>query len=1393
MKKILFLLFYVFPFLLLAQQVSMFQQFNGRYDYLAFGNTLNMVENCGNCPCTILTESSSELNLTSSQSLVAALLYWSGSGSGDYDVKLNGIDIVAEKAYVQNFFGNDFFSAYADVTSIVFNAGNGTYTLSELDLNSVISSYCGTGTNYGGWSIIVIYQDPTLSLNQIGVFDGFEAVWSGNTSLDILLENIDILSSELAKIGFLAWEGDQGIAVDETLSINGNIISNPPLNPPTNAFNSTNSFTNSTTLYNMDLDFYDIENVVSPGDISIDISLTSGQDLVIINNVITVINSELPDATINVDQVDITCGENDIDVSYAVLNVNSTDLLPANTPIAFYANDVLVGQSATMADIPIGAMEPAVVTLTIPTTLPATFVLKAVVDDDGTGTGIVKETDESNNEFELVVSIAPIFINPGPFETSLCDDLLNGSTGNDGISTFNLAEFKIEIIGSYNFAVFYYETLSNQTNNIPIDPDNAYQNTSSPQLLYVSVFNSAGCVLTTELTLIVDPAPVANPPTPLQVCDDDNDGFSEFNLTDKNAEITGGNPDLFVNYYGTQALAEEGDPNAILPIPYFNDDPFLDNVWARVEDINTGCFDVVELILIVNLIPNEPTDDFGNLVMCDEDGNGIEQFDLTLNSPFVLGNQNPADFTITYYVTDFEAQIPINEIPNPVSFISTGQTIWMRIENNLTECFRVSNFELIIGTTPIIGAGPFMAFACDDMENGSTGTDGISTFNLASNNMDISLGDTSLAIFYYETQADQDAGNAIFPDTAYQNIATPQTLFVSIFNVEGCEERALLTITVNNNPTPVLPTPLEVCDDDYDGFAEFTLEDKDVEIIGNEIGVIISYYETQGLAETGDTNDELISPYTNEVADSDVVWVRVEYDPAPPLNGTGCYTVIPLELIVNPLPDNSVVIEDVIDCQLPFIGSSSIILDTKDAEILNGQDPAIFDVLYFETEEEADTMTDPISSSTPFFYGTTEITLHVGILNTQTGCYVSSDSGPSPAILTFFLVVKEGAEATMPADPYIICDNLGENDGIVGLFTLASDPNNPTEYDAEANALTEEILGDQDPEQFLITYHQTIESAMAGTEAIPDRYENIINPQVIFARVTNSSNSNPKCHAIVELTLKVEQLPIINLEPEYRLCVDAFGNPLMEEEGEASPPLLDTGLDPALHLFEWSLDGSIINGAISPSISATVGGSYTVTVTEIGTRCANSLTSIVKVSSPPLNFNVQAVSGAFAINEVIHTDSSGVTETYNGIHVVHVDADGLGEYIFQLDDGPFQEGDVFIDVLPGKHTVTIKDKFGCGSKLLDVSVIDYPRFITPNQDGFHDTWNIIGIAKFDPTAKIFIFDRYGKLLKQISPLEKGWNGNFNGNPMPSSDYWFLVEYTENNTPKEIKGHFTLKR
>ena len=135
----------------------------------------------------------------------------------------------------------------------------------------------------------------------------------------------------------------------------------------------------------------------------------------------------------------------------------------------------------------------------------------------------------------------------------------------------------------------------------------------------------------------------------------------------------------------------------------------------------------------------------------------------------------------------------------------------------------------------------------------------------------------------------------------------------------------------------------------------------------------------------------------------------------------------------------------------------------------------------------------------------------------------------------------------------------------------------------------------------------------------------------------------------------------------------------------------------------------------------------------------------------------------------------------------------MGTYVFSLDGGPFQDSGVFNNVSPGAHVVIIQDVNGCGTVSVEVGVVDYPQFITPNNDGYHDTWNIIGIAQADPMARIYIFDRYGKLLKQISPLGEGWDGTYQGQPLPSSDYWFRVEYTEEGRSKEFTGHFTLKR
>jgi len=139
---------------------------------------------------------------------------------------------------------------------------------------------------------------------------------------------------------------------------------------------------------------------------------------------------------------------------------------------------------------------------------------------------------------------------------------------------------------------------------------------------------------------------------------------------------------------------------------------------------------------------------------------------------------------------------------------------------------------------------------------------------------------------------------------------------------------------------------------------------------------------------------------------------------------------------------------------------------------------------------------------------------------------------------------------------------------------------------------------------------------------------------------------------------------------------------------------------------------------------------------------------------------------------------------------------GNSSYEFAINEGEFQDSPIFLDIPPGLNTVVINDKNGCGtSEPIEFLVVGYPKFFTPNGDGLHETWNIKGIETLD-NPLVFIFDRYGKLLKQIGATG-GWDGTFNGKPMPSSDYWFRFEYDEPDTgvlvAKTRTSHFTLKR
>tara|TARA_R110002051_G_scaffold146909_3_gene219654 strand:- start:1381 stop:2706 length:1326 start_codon:yes stop_codon:yes gene_type:complete len=167
--------------------------------------------------------------------------------------------------------------------------------------------------------------------------------------------------------------------------------------------------------------------------------------------------------------------------------------------------------------------------------------------------------------------------------------------------------------------------------------------------------------------------------------------------------------------------------------------------------------------------------------------------------------------------------------------------------------------------------------------------------------------------------------------------------------------------------------------------------------------------------------------------------------------------------------------------------------------------------------------------------------------------------------------------------------------------------------------------------------------------------------------------------------------------------------------------------------------------------------------------------------------------GTPVLREVIVTD---YLVDSNNIRIEVEDPRGNGSYEYAINGGEFQDDPVFLDVPPGVNTVIINDKYGCGiTEPIEFLVVGYPKFFTPNGDGVHDDWNILGIETLtDPV--VFIFDRYGKLLKQLDE-NSTWDGTYIGNPMPASDYWFRFEYAEQENgiivAKTLQNHFSLKR
>ncbi|WP_411768382.1 T9SS type B sorting domain-containing protein [Winogradskyella sp. A3E31] len=815
-----------------------------------------------------------------------------------------------------------------------------------------------------------------------------------------------------------------------------------------------------------------------------------------------------------------------------------------------------------------------------------------------------------------------------------------------------------------------------------------------------------------------------------------------------------------VSYHDNQTDADNN--TSPLPNNYTNGTAPSEQIVVRVENaMDASCYSTAIVTLQVNALPTITSS--VELRQCDNDSDGISDFNLTEANDLI--SANAANETFTYYTNSADANMAMNEITNPTAYTNTDPSanpdvLFVRVEN-ADGCYRVAQLELFVSASQIPNGYNLLYEACDDDAVDGDNTNGITTFDFSDATPQIVAlfgAGQDITVTYYENEADALAEQNAIPDISnHRNDASPftQNIYVRVDNNTDNSCTGLghhITLTTIN-PTPNLdPDDLMLCDDITIGDLQevFDLTVNETYIFNGDPDVFATYYLTANDAEMGANMIPNPTAYTN-TNPTETIYVRVEN------SNSGCYARVEFDITVYPLPDDSVTVTDFPVCENNTDFVFPFDLESKTTEILNGQDPNQFTVTYHDSQQDADDVVDALAS--PYNNTSNPQQIFVAITNITTGCSVST--------LNFNIEVIEGAEANSDGEPliYEICDNVGDNDGF-GQFDL-------TTQDAE-------VLDGQDPMAFTLTYHDSMDDALNNVEPLPTLYENTsvngnpANPQVIYARVSNNLDPDA-CFEIAEVTLQVNLQPIFDIDDRYVLCRNVNGSEVVDV-----PPVIDTQLSDADYSFEWSLNGTVIPTETSSSLIPTQGGTYSVVVTDTSTStvtmCSSTDSTEVIESEPPI-VTAEVTSNAFSGNNRIEATATG-SSTYE----------------FSLDNGPWQDNGSFEDVSAGEHVVLARDINGCGIGTTTVLVIDYPKYFTPNGDGNHESWNIVGIDT-QPLAKVYIFDRYGKLLKQLDPQGPGWDGTYRGNLMPTSDYWFKVEYDEPRTGerKEFTAHFSLKR
>ena len=974
-------------------------------------------------------------------------------------------------------------------------------------------------------------------------------------------------------------------------------------------------------------------------------------------------------------------------------------------------------------------------------------------------------------------------------DTLLTDKIEICDVNSDKIeNNYQLSLLDSKLVGStFRGSLTYFTTQANAEANI--NPVRNFNLTSNSQL-WVRVTTGNCSTVFGPITIQLKDAPllVSSINVDLNVCDinfnqSETYDFSQFN------ELITKDPSLQIKYYRTLTDASNGTS---LPLTLIYEGQY--SVFAKVTN-QAGCFSIVEVKLNVTFSKVEA--EKKTIYVC-FDGEEDKTFDLLIESEGML--IDPLEGVKIQFFEDFNSAMEGTadlEISNIQTITDDGDVVsksfWVRFTEG-EDCFTVRELKIVLlHPVPTLS----LINVCD------TDNDLNETFNPNKYSRFI-LGTLDGKVSYFNTQKEAEENTPILNSLTIQDT---KEFWIRIESHE-CVEIYPIHFTLVKVPSvnkEVVVTMNDVCDNNNDGVEKFNITQYQSQIYNGTEKVTFNYYLGYN-AQTGEFSKEVPRPSDFEIGKQNIIYVKTSF-------ANACASVTALKININFLAP--IVVKPTVLKKCSFDSSASVQFDLNEAiplafdQSLNQINLSNLKVEFYHTNNEANIGNSALAL--PNLYTGTQ-TLEIAWIrftNVATGCYsiaeVHLETYLPPKTTLHTLTVCDNNN-----DGYFEVDLLAEKERYVlnyqdyfiySFYTSEQDALKGAPENAITNPKDYQLANVQD------RVWVRVESIVGCASVVPITFNAGVKLQLqqygpfIIDDVCDINNDSVE---IINLT-RFENVILSGSKFEYFESKEdliqgtSISNPSAytynQNEGKQFYVRVSkTGYCPEFISITVSLKQTSMF-VIPETFICPFEGSVDVSPTYSGAPITNyewKNASGQIIGNSPILYNVTAA-GEYSLKVI----ANGGCETYQNFTIKNYDipeitsllpsgssykvvakGDSSKTIVYSKDKVTWQSSDTFSNLPPGVVTFYVKyEGEDCLSFPKQGIMPDIQNVITPNSDGKNDVWKLKDLHVFNnENSTITIFDRYQKsLYQQSSNTELTWDGTYNGRPLSTDSYWYVIK------------------